>query len=86
MQFFRYLRQVNFERQTGIIGSNISENQAKVDESLLGAGRGGNKPQLLLFDVTSSYLEGDVDIYLSSNTLRMVSAILATTYGFKIIS
>ncbi len=36
----------------------LSENQAKIERKLFELRRGGNKPKLFLYDVTSSYLEG----------------------------
>lgn len=37
----------------------LSENQEKIERRLFKARRGQTKPQLFLYDVTSSYLEGD---------------------------
>jgi len=37
----------------------LAENQEKIEKRLFTARRGDSKPQLFLYDVTSSYLEGD---------------------------
>jgi hypothetical protein len=37
----------------------LAENQERIEKQLLASRRGLNKPELFLYDVTSSYLEGD---------------------------
>lgn len=37
----------------------LAENQERIEDRLFAARRGSSKPQLFLYDVTSSYLEGD---------------------------
>jgi len=37
----------------------LAENQERIEDRLFAARRGSTKPQLFLYDVTSSYLEGD---------------------------
>ena len=41
----------------------LSEQQEAIEQRLFAARRGGKKPQLFLYDVTSSYLEGDKNAY-----------------------
>jgi hypothetical protein len=41
----------------------LSEQQEVIEKRLFAARRGGKKPQLFLYDVTSSYLEGDKNAY-----------------------
>jgi len=40
----------------------LSDNQEKIEKSLFRR-RGGNKPEIFLYDVTSSYLEGDMNAF-----------------------
>lgn len=39
----------------------LSENQARIEQKLFEVRRGDKKPKLFLYDVTSSYLEGDLN-------------------------
>ena len=41
----------------------LSEQQEAIEKRLFAARRGGKKPQLFLYDVTSSYLEGEKNAY-----------------------
>ncbi len=41
----------------------LSEHQQQIEERLFAARRGGRKPELFLYDVTSSYLEGQQNAY-----------------------
>jgi hypothetical protein len=41
----------------------LSEQQEVIEQRLFAARRGGKKPQLFLYDVTSSYLEGEKNAY-----------------------
>ena len=41
----------------------LSERQESIEKRLLAARRGGKKPELFLYDVTSSYLEGEKNAY-----------------------
>ncbi|MBE7548906.1 MAG: hypothetical protein HS127_17800 [Planctomycetia bacterium] len=47
----------------------LSENQAKIERKLFELRRGGNKPKLFLYDVTSSYLEGSRIILVSTGII-----------------
>jgi len=41
----------------------LSEQQGRIEKRLFAARRGGKKPELFLYDVTSSYLEGEANAY-----------------------
>ena len=49
----------------------IADNQAKIEDRLFKIRRGEKKPQLFLYDVTSSYLEGQKNYILKALNVKI---------------